>query len=88
MFCFQVLYDCLKFEEKDSVMRTNNTFRSLLQKGLAKNLTVLVLGMCCDNQILRIIGQHCTNLTKLDIVASWAVNDDGFKCLCLKVKNS
>lgn len=88
MLSFQVSYDCLNFEEKDSVMRTNSTFRSLLQKGLAKNLTVLVLGMCCDNQILRIIGQHCTNLIKLDIVASWAVNDDGFKCLCLKVKKS
>lgn len=81
----QVLYERNVAKTKDIIIKTNVIFHSLLREGLAKNLTVLVLGRCCDNEILKIIGEHCRHLNKLDIVASWYVNDNGFKYLCLKV---
>lgn len=83
--CFQVAYERPKAKEEETVSRTNRLFYSLLTKGLAKNLTVLVLEGCCDNEILKLLGQHCTHLTKLDVRNSWFVDDNGCKYLCLKV---
>lgn len=82
----QVVYERPKAKEEEAVSRANKLFYSLLLKGLAKNLTVLVLEGCCDNEILKLLGQHCTHLTKLDVSNSWFVNDNGCKYLCLKVQ--
>lgn len=81
----QVDYIRSENESNDPVIKTNFMFHSLLDNGLAKSLTVLVLRSCCDNEILKILGKHCIHLTKLDITKSWYVNDNGIKYLCLKV---
>lgn len=86
LFSFkQVIYERPKLKEEEAVAKANKLFYSLLVKGLAKNLTVLVLEGCCDNEILRVLGQNCVHLTKLDVTNSWFVDDNGCKNLCLKV---
>ncbi|XP_065210003.1 uncharacterized protein LOC135838347 [Planococcus citri] len=80
----KVGHDRPKNKEEEIISKANKLFYSLLVKGLAKNLTVLVLETCCDNEILKLLGQNCMHLTKLNVTNSWSVNDNGCKYLCLK----
>ncbi|XP_065348226.1 uncharacterized protein LOC135944920 [Cloeon dipterum] len=60
----------------------NTTFHRVLYK--MTNLRVLILRSICDNEMLRLIGEHCPKLEHLDMTSSWLVDDRGIRHLLLK----
>lgn len=68
--------------ELEFVSIMNNTFHRILYR--MTHLRVLILRSVCDNEMLRLVGEHCPNLEHLDMTSSWLVDDRGIRQLLLK----
>ncbi|GLG93443.1 Uncharacterized protein GBIM_00853 [Gryllus bimaculatus] len=80
----KVALDPRKVNHLEAVSAANVTFHRVLLNGLASSLQKLVLRSVCDNEILRLLGQHSNHLKYLDVRSSWLVDDGGLKQLCFK----